>query len=169
MRRPTTICVALAAALAGFLALSRAKEEDVPLDKLPKAVLETVKGRFAGAELTGAAKEDEDGKTVYEVTIKHQKRAIDVTLSPEGELLMIEKTITAKELPKAVAAALEGKYPKATYKIVEEIVKVEKKEEKLEAYEVLLVTADEKKLEVKLSAEGKIIATEDKSGDKDDD
>ena len=42
----------------------------MPLDKLPKAVVEAVKKRFPKAEMIGAAKETEDGKTEYEVTIK---------------------------------------------------------------------------------------------------
>ena len=85
-----------------------------------------------------------------------------MTLTPEGEILLIEKTIPAKDLPKPVAKTLEEKYPKATYKIVEEIIKLQKKEEKLAYYEVLLVTAEKKKLEVEVSAEGKIIKVEDK-------
>jgi hypothetical protein len=70
-------------------------------------------------------------------------------------------------LPRAVARALEAKYPRATYRIVEEIIKVEKKEEKLAYYEVLLVTADKKALEVQVTAAGKIVNEEKKSSDKD--
>jgi uncharacterized membrane protein YkoI len=143
-------------------------EEKVPLDKVPRPVMAAVKTRFKDAAVTGAGKETEDGKLVYEVTIKHKDQKIDVTLSPEGEILMIEKEIAAKDLPKAVAKALENKYPRATYKIVEEIIKVEKKEEKLAYYEVLLVTTDKQALEVQVSAEGKILNEEKKTLGKDD-
>src|SRR5688500_9094328 len=97
-----------AAVVAVFLApVGRASEEDIGVDKVPKLVMETVKARFKDADVTGAAKEEEEGKVVFEVTIKDKGQKIDVTCSPEGELLMIEKTITAKELPKAVTKTLE--------------------------------------------------------------
>lgn len=143
------------------------QEEKVPLDKVPKPVMEAVKARFKDAKVTGASKETEDGKLVYEVTIKDKNQNIDVTLTPEGEILEIEKEIAAKDLPKVVAKALADKYPKATYKIVEEIFKVEKKQEKLAYYEVLLTTADKKRLEVQVTAEGKIVKEEKGGSDKD--
>lgn len=143
-------------------------EEKVALDKVPRPILDAVKARFKDAQVTEAAKETEDGKTVFEVTIKLKGQNIDVTLTPEGEIMMIEKEIAARDLPRAVAKALEDKYPKATYKIVEEINKVEKKVEKLAYYEVLLVTPDKKALEVQVTVEGKIINEEKKGAAKDE-
>jgi len=152
------VVIASAGLLTGAMVQPPA-EEPVPLDKLPKGVLDVVKARFAGAEMVEAVKEV---KTFYEVTIKDKGQQIDVTL--EGnEIVSIEKVIKADALPKAVAKALEDKYPKATYKIIEEIIKVEKKDERFAYYEILLVTADKKPLEVLLTADGKIIHTEDKS------
>ena len=146
-------------------------EETVPLDKVPRPVLDTVKARFQGAKLTGAAREKDKDKWVYEVSLKEKgkDKNVDVTCTPEGELLMIEKEIESKDLPKAAVKAIEDKYPNPTYKIAEEIFKVEKKEEKLEYYEVLLVTQDKKKtMEVQVTADGKIVAEEEKKeGDKD--
>jgi uncharacterized membrane protein YkoI len=160
-------CAAVALVMLGVLA--HADEEKVPLDKVPKPVMDAVKARFKDAKVTGATKEMEDKKLVYEVTIKHEDHNIDVTLTPEGEILMIEKEIAAKDLPMAVAKALQTKYPKATYKIVEEIIKVQQKEEKLAYYEVLLVTAEKQALEVQVNAEGKILKEEKKKSAKPDD
>ncbi|HVK08589.1 MAG TPA: PepSY-like domain-containing protein [Gemmataceae bacterium] len=142
-------------------------EEKVPLDKVPRPVLDAVKTRFEGAKLTGASKEKEKEKWVYEVSLteKGRDKNVDVTLTPEGELLTIEKAINARDLPGAVTKALGDKYPGATYKVVEEIVKVEKKQEKLDYYEVLLVAADKKTFEVQITAEGKITNVEEKKGD----
>ncbi len=134
-------------------------EEKVPLDKLPKGVLDVVKNRFAGAEVVEAVKEV---KTFYEVTIKDKGQQIDVTLEGE-EIVSIEKMIQAKDLPKVVAKTLEEKYPNATYKIIEEIIKVEKKDERFAYYEVLLTTAEKKAIEVLVNSDGKIIHVEDKS------
>ena len=57
----------------------------------------------------------------------------------------------------AVTKTLEDKYPKATYKMIEEVYKVKDKEEKLEYYEVAVVTAEKKKLEVLVAPDGKIV------------
>lgn len=152
-----------------LVAVAHAQEENVPLDQVPRPIVEAVKARFKNAEVTGAAKETERGEVVYEVTIKDKGRKIDVTLSPQGEILLIEKQIATRDLPRAAARTLEGKYPRATYEIIEEIVKVEKKQEKLDYYEVLLVTAGKDMLEVQVTAEGKIVNEEKKVPGQDDD
>jgi uncharacterized membrane protein YkoI len=169
MRRPITwLGAGTVSALLILVAAAHGDEEKVALDKVPKPVMEAVEARFKDAKATGAGKETENGKLVYEVTIQHKGQKIDVTLIPEGEILMIEREIAAKDLPQAVAKTLEDKYPKATYKIVEEIIKVEKKKEKLAYYEVLLVTADNKALEVQVTAKGKVVNEEKKDSEKDE-
>jgi hypothetical protein len=140
----------------------RADEEKVPLDKLPKAVLEAAKKRFPKAEVTGASKETEDGKTVYEVELKEDGKKLDVTLTADGTIILIERQIDAKDLPKAVAEAIDKKYPKATFKIIEEVIKVKDGKETLDLYEALLVTADKMKVEVKVAPDGKITGEEKK-------
>ena len=153
-------------ALLGLAVLAQAvradDEEKVALDKLPKAVVDAVKARFPDAEMKGASKEVEGGKTTYEVSIKNKKDEIDVELTAEGEITAIEKEIDAKDLPKAVSKALEEKYPKAEYKEVEEVTKVDKKTEKLAYYEVQLKTAEKKKFEVQVDPDGKILNEEKK-------
>lgn len=139
-----------------------ADEEKVPIDRVPKAVLDAVKAKFPAAELKGAAKEAEDGKTVYEITLKNRGQNIDVALRPDGTILEIEKQIDPKTLPKTVAAALEAKYPKATMKKAEEITVKERV-----SYEVVLVTAEKKAIEVKLDSNGKVVETEESEGEDD--
>ena len=134
-----------------------AGEEKVPLDKLPKAVLDAVKAKFPDAELIGAEKEEEDGKVIFEVAIKVKGQHIDVSLTPEGKIVEIEKAIAVKDLPKAVAESLEKKYPKATVKKTEEVTEGDKV-----SYEVLLVTADKKLLEVVFNAKGEVVEEEAK-------
>jgi len=162
----------LSLAVSGFLMAVLAPawaddEEKVPLDKLPKAVTEAVKKRFPDAELVSAEKEKADDKTVYEVAIKNKDQKIEVTATEDGKIIEIEKEIEAKSLPKAVNETLEKKYPKATYKKIEEITKVKDGKDEPVYYEVLLETADKKKLEVSISAEGKVTEEEDKSKEKD--
>jgi uncharacterized membrane protein YkoI len=157
----------VALALFAFMAFARPDDEEkVPLDKLPKAVVEAVKKRFPKAELVSASKEDEDGKIVYELQIKDGGTKLDVTVTLEGVITTIEKEIKAGDLPKPVAEALEKKYPKATYKIVEEIIKVKDGKDQPAYYEALLETADKKTFEVEVAADGKILNTEEKKEEK---
>jgi hypothetical protein len=139
-----------------------AGEESVPLDKLPAKVTAAVKAKFPKAELVSAQKELEDGKTLFEVAIKNEGHNVEVTVKDDGTIVEIEKEITTKDLPKAVADALDAKYPKADIKKVEEITVGTTIN-----YELLLVTADKKRLEVKFDKDGKVVAVESK-GDKDE-
>jgi uncharacterized membrane protein YkoI len=131
--------------------------ERVRLNMIPLPVLDAVRARFKDARLTGADKEVQDGKAIYEIAIKHEGRNIDVTLTPEGAILLIKREIAAKDLPARVSKALEGTYPRATYKELEEVTTVQGHQEKLAYYEVVLVTAQKKTVEVKVSAEGEIV------------
>jgi uncharacterized membrane protein YkoI len=147
---------------------ARAQEENVPLDKVPKAVSQTVKKRFPKAEVRSASKETEDGKTVYEVQITDAGHKCDVTITPEGHLVSIEKTIEEKDLPAKTAATLKSKWPGAKYEIIEEVTHVKDGKESMDYYEVLMTTADKKKVEACVDADGKVVKTEDKkAGDKD--
>jgi uncharacterized membrane protein YkoI len=153
-------------AWAALCAGPQGSEEIDPLDKAPKAVVDAVKKRFKEAELKGASKEMEKDKLVYEITIKHKGQNIDVTVTPEGEIIMLEKEIAAKQLPKPVSKVLGEKFAQAKYKIIEEIIQVDKKKEKLLYYEVLLELPDKKRLEVKIAADGKITKEEDEDAEK---
>jgi uncharacterized membrane protein YkoI len=133
------------------------KEEKVPLDKLPRAVTDAVKAKFDGAELVSASKEKDNGKLVYEVAIKHKGSNIDVSLTPKGKIVSIEKEIAAKDLPKAVSEALDAKYPKATIKKLEEVTENDKV-----VYEALLVTAEQKTIEAVFDPSGKLVKEEKK-------
>ncbi len=158
-----------ALAAVGLLVLvtgAKADEEKVPLDKVPKPVLNAVKARFPNAKVVQAGKENEGGKTVYEIAIKDKDQSIDVTVTPDGKIAEIEKTIATKALPAAVTTALEKKYPKATLQKAEEVIKVTGGQEKLAYYEVVLVTAQKKKMEVEVAPDGKIAKEEDKSKEK---
>jgi uncharacterized membrane protein YkoI len=158
VRKLVSGCVA--GALLGLLVLAagtQAQEKKVPLGKLPRPVVDTVKGKFPGAKMVGASTEKEEGGIVYEVAIKHKGRNIDVTVKPDGTLVSVEKELKARELPKAVRASLKSKYAGATYKKIEEVTAGGKV-----AYEVLLVTADKQTIEVVFDPKGKVVKEEKK-------
>lgn len=139
-------------------ALIRADEEAVPLDKLPKAVAESVRKRFPKIEMKEASKEKDGEKIVYEVTLNKDGKNIDVTLTEAGVITLIEQEISFGDLPKAVAAAFDKSYPKAKYQIVESVTKVVDGKETVEYYEATLRAADNKTWEVEVLPDGKIKA-----------
>jgi hypothetical protein len=153
--------LAAAAALALLvLAGGAVAGERVPLHQVPRPVLDTVRARFKDARIAATEREREGGKLVYEVTIRHGGHTIDVTLTPDGVMLLIERQITVRELPPPVLAALEERYPRATYKTAEEVVAVEGAQERLTHYAVLLVTAQRKTLEALVNPDGTVLREE---------
>jgi hypothetical protein len=139
-------------------ALARADEEKLDLDKVPKPVMDAVKAKFPGAKLTGAAKETEGGKTIFEVAFTYKGHKYEVECSPDGKFVAIDKEIEAKDLPKAVAKALQEKYPNAKYNVIEEVTK----DDKIAEYEIDLTTADKKSVEVVFDPSGKLLKEEKK-------
>jgi hypothetical protein len=144
-------------------AWARDDEVKVPLDKVPKAVMDSVKAKFPSAELTGASKETEKGKTSYEVSLKFKNAHHDVLVTPEGKITAIEKIISATDLPMPVQETLKSKYPQATIKSAEQI---SDGDDKITAFEVQLVLADKKGLEVKFDPAGKVMEEEKKEEEK---
>lgn len=139
-----------------------ADEEKVALDKVPVAVMNAVKAKFPGATLKSAAKEEDKGQTIYEVSLTDRGQAVDVSVKPEGMIVSVERTIKVSDLPAGVTAALNKKYPKAELESAEEVTEGDKV-----TFEVVVETADDKKFEVVLDRSGKILKEEAKT-DKDD-
>ncbi len=141
-----------------------AGEQKVPLDRTPKPVLEAVRARFKEARLKAASTEKENNRLVYEIALEHEGRNFEVTLTPSGEILAIEKQIGDRDLPESVAAALRERYEKSTYRSIEEVVEQGAGGERPAFYEVALATADGRILEVRVAGDGRILEEERKGG-----
>jgi hypothetical protein len=141
----------------------RAKEEPVPQDKIPKKVMDALLAKFPKAKIDKCVKEKEGDDVVYDIEFKQEGRKCEADIKEDGTYINYEKAIDAKDLPKKCRDAIDKKYPKATLKEIMEETEVKGKDEKLSAYEVVLVTADKKEVEVKVSPEGKIL---EDTGDK---
>jgi hypothetical protein len=151
-----------------------ADEESIKVEDLPKAVRSAVKKKFPEGKLVSAAKEEEDGKTVFEVVVEDDDEKMDVAVSAKGKLLEIEKTIDAGKLPSEVTAAIEKKFPKAKIKKAEKVVKFEDEEgdededEEEKFFEVVLSVEGKESFEVKVSPKGKIMKDEDEEHEEKD-
>jgi hypothetical protein len=167
MNASKTVCAVALAGLLSAVSVSRADEEKVALTDVPKAVMDSVMKKFPVATAVGASKETEDGKTTFEVELKDKGKSVDVSLKPDGTILEIETEVAPKDLPAAVTAAVTAKYPGSKIEKAESIVEFEDgKEEK--SYEVVVMTAAKKSVEVKVSPAGKVLEDEDEDDEKED-
>jgi len=157
--------LALAAVAALGLALTRA-DEPKDLDKIPKVVMDSLKAKFPGAKIDKWTKETENGKVMYDIEFKVDGKKTEADIAEDGSILNFEKEFPAKDLPKAVTAAVEKKYPKSTIKEVMEITDIKDKKEVHGGFEIVLETAAKKSVEVVVTKEGKI--TEDSSEKKEE-
>jgi len=133
------------------------KKDKLDLDKVPKAVMDALKARFPKAEIQKWTKAKEGDDIVYDIEFVEKGRKGEADIKENGTYINFELEIAAKDLPKVVRAAIEKKYPKSTMKDIMQETEVRGKEEKLSAYEVVLVTADMKEVELRLSPDGKIL------------
>lgn len=135
----------------------RAKEEPVPVDKIPRAVMDALLAKFPKAKIDKCTKAKEGGDIVYDIEFKEGDRKCEADIKENGTYINYEKAIAAKDLPKAVKDAIEKRYPKSKMTEIMEETEVKGKDEKISAYEVVLETADKKEVEVRVSPEGKIL------------
>lgn len=157
-----------AAALIALAILARAEDEKakkIPFDKAPKAIRDAINNRFPDAEVGSIEKENENGKVVFDVELKHKGRKYEMDIEEDGTIIEIEKEVALKDVPKALVKNVKAKFPEATIKEVMEVNKVKGKEETPDHYEVTIETFDKKKKEVNVSLAGKIIMKE--GGEKD--
>src|SRR5262245_7918469 len=75
------------------------KGAKVALDQVPKKVMDAVKARFPGAEITSVGKETIDGKVVYDIEMKVKGRKHEMDIREDGTVLEVENEIAAKALP----------------------------------------------------------------------
>jgi hypothetical protein len=151
-----------------LMALAGAARADdkLSLDKLPKPVQEAVKAKYPKAEVLYATKEIENGKTSYEVYMKSQGKGLDVTFSSTGEVEVVEKEIDGKDLPAKVRASVDKKYPKVSFKKVEEISKATGGKLVVAEYEILFTTADKKTVEMTIKPDGTVTGDKEKTSPK---
>ncbi len=163
MRR-VLCCAAVAAVLVGARAWAEDEETPVALDKLPKAVVDSLMKQFPHAKLEKATTEKEDDEVYFEVTILDGAVKSEVKLEEDGEIEEIERSVDLKTVPAAVTDLVMKAHPHATLKSAEAVYELEDGKEELEYYELQIETAEKKAVEVKVKYEVEIIddAHEDK-------
>jgi hypothetical protein len=153
--------------VAGFLAVlglasgARAQEEQIPLRRVPKAVMASARAKFPGAQIKAASEETEDGKPpVFALKMRHQRHTIGATFKVDGTVVQVQTDVLAKELPKVVLEAVERTYPGASLRGVEAVKVGPEVKKEADHYEFYLVKADNKPALVKVAPDGKVLYPE---------
>ncbi|HEY2159658.1 MAG TPA: PepSY-like domain-containing protein [Isosphaeraceae bacterium] len=146
-----TLVKATALVTFGALGVARGEEEKISHEKLPATVKAAIKARFPGAELKAAAKESEEGETIFEVLLTYKGNIYDVAIEPNGEIEEIERAIFVEALPSAVVKAIKAKYPKAELEKAEQVT-----DEDGEVFYEVAIEVGDKEMEVAVTPKGKI-------------
>src|SRR5512132_730091 len=80
----------------------RAQEQAVPQDKIPKAVMAALLGKFPKAKIDKCTKAKESDDIVYDIEFKQNGRKCEADIKENGTFINYEKAIEAKDMPKAV-------------------------------------------------------------------
>jgi uncharacterized membrane protein YkoI len=121
--------------------------QDIPADKVPSVVLNTVQAKFG----TAAKIEWEKKKNLYEAEFKKDSTEYAVYIDSAGKLVMSKLDIKENELPAAVSTIISTEY--VGYKI-DDAAKIEK--DGIIYYQVELEGKGKKDLELVFSAGGQV-------------
>ena len=149
--------VACAALLAAIAQITLAEDEKVEADKLPEKVKETLKTRWSSAKITIATKTMENGAVVYDIEMTQDGKKREADIKEDGSIVNFENEIAIKDLPAAVTAAVKAKHPDSTIKEAMETLVIKDGKDTVDEYEVLIVTGDNKEVELTVSPDGKKI------------
>jgi DNA-binding beta-propeller fold protein YncE len=130
------------------------KIEVIKLEEAPKAVRDSVAGRFPEANVTTVERETEPGKIVFEVALTQKDRTYEMHIKDDGTIEAIEKQISLKDVPDAVLAAVKDKYRGSSVEAAMEVSKFKDKKETLDHYLIAIQTGG-KKSEISVSLDGK--------------
>jgi uncharacterized membrane protein YkoI len=125
----------------------KAADVKVKLADLPPAVKATVDAETRGATLKGLSKEQEKGKTVYELESLVDGRTRDLMIDSAGKVYVVEEQLDVDKAPAAVKSALEAKGKVVALESVTENGKTH--------YEGQVRTKAGKKLALELDADGR--------------
>jgi hypothetical protein len=141
-------------------AVARADDEKIPLDKVPKKVLEAVKAKYPKAEIVAAEKGDQDGTEVYEFDLKEGDKKWEASFTPDAKFVSSEEPIKEADLPAKVKEAFKKKYPDA--KVVEMEKETTGEGDKAKVVYEIVIEHGKGKLEVQFDPEGKFLGEEKK-------
>jgi Putative beta-lactamase-inhibitor-like, PepSY-like len=120
-----SICAAIFiwAASPSLIDPDSAEEQTIQCDDVPAAVRSAFKKMLPEATVRSCVREEEMGKSAYEVTSTDGEITRDVLFDANGALLVVEEAIAATALPKAVAQSWEKRFPNHTIVLAEKVMR----------------------------------------------
>jgi len=168
------VAVAVAGGLISLAVAQQAAQRAAPVRKaveLPAGAKESLMKAFPGAEVR-TVKREREAVMVYEAVLAVKGEAVEVSVAPDGTIVEVCRNMTAASLPKAVADTIAKESGGAALKELEQsetraMLKVVPLDKPVVLYEASFVK-DGKTVEIKVDAEGKVVARETEGGDDDD-
>jgi uncharacterized membrane protein YkoI len=101
--------VAMASASATRVRADKEKSDEkiASVTELPAAARATVEKLTAGGHIKSILKEDEDGKTVFDVEAAVKGNDVEYSVDADGKIITSEESVEFNSLPAAVRAAAE--------------------------------------------------------------
>jgi uncharacterized membrane protein YkoI len=93
-------------------AQTKESEERIKRASVPTSVLSAFEKSYPKAIVRGYSREDEGGKTVYEIESRDRGVNRDVSYDSDGNIVSIEESIQYAELPEPVRDTISRDYPK---------------------------------------------------------
>ena len=128
-----------------------AAEAKLKLEDLPPLVQNAVRLQIKSGTLASLAKEQENGKTMYEVETKVNGKTRDLMLNENGEVISVEEEVDLDSIPAPAKAAIQKRAAGGTVEKVEKLTEGSKV-----SYEAALKLRKGKKLEVAVNADGSL-------------
>lgn len=125
--------------------------------KLPKPVQDAFEARFPNAVISKVTKEKEKDLVVYDIEFRQGGRKLEADIFADGRIQNWEQEVAPGDLPAAVRASVDQRYPQAALKEAMKITAVTAGEESLEGYEVVLKPQGRREVEMTLAPDGKIV------------
>ena len=132
-----------------LFATAFAAETKVKVEDLPAPVQNTVKEQTKNAKLVGVTKEQEGGKTVYELETMANGKSRDLTIDGAGAIISVEQEVALETIPAAAQSAIQTKVAGGKITKVETVTKGSDL-----SYEAAYTGKSDKKAEYVVNADG---------------
>jgi uncharacterized membrane protein YkoI len=147
------------------------KENEPKGPALPAAAADAVKKAFPKATIEEVERERE-GLVLYEVELKADGKEIEVEVTPDGQIVAVEREVAKEDLPEAVAKALgklagDAKIQEIEKEEVHAVLKLVKLDTPRVVYEAEFMQ-NGKEVEVKIAGDGTLLGREVEDEDDDD-
>ena len=132
-----------------LLAGSAVAEKKMKVEELPAPVQKTVKEEIQKGKMVGLSKEQEAGKTVYELETLVDGKSRDLIIDGAGAILTVEQEVALDSIPAAAKSSIEKKTAGGKITKVETLTKGSEV-----SYEAAYTTKGGKKTEYAVKADG---------------